>query len=279
MKILIEGLNKAISAQDKRYERTIAVTDFLNKRQFDLKSYARRFFICELLNLGNVILQIWITDVFLKGQFIRYGWDMMFATTREADPTNRVFPKLGKCTFRRFGASGDVQTYDNLCLLPINIVNEKFYMVIWLLYFVLLAVSLWAVFIRIMLMMFKELRFSYIQTYNKHIDEKYFRSVFSNNAYEYWFILYLLSCNLEPMHFRDVILSIDYFKDHQEYPKELIAWDLPLKKKLQNGYSKHSSFEKKSSQPEQELVVKIPDIDEVESVGRDVSNETTLERN
>ena len=73
MKILMEGLNKAILHQDKRYKRSIAVTDFLNKRQFDLQSYSKRFFICELLNLFNVILQIKLTDVFLKGQFIRYG--------------------------------------------------------------------------------------------------------------------------------------------------------------------------------------------------------------
>lgn len=108
MKLLMEDLNKVILKQDKRLTRSIAVTDFLKQRHFDLQSYAKRFFYCEILNLLNIILQIYITDVFLKGQFIRYGWDMMFARTREADPTNKVFPKLGKCTFRRFGASGTI---------------------------------------------------------------------------------------------------------------------------------------------------------------------------
>lgn len=275
MKLLIEGINKAIATRDKRYKRSIAVTEFLDKRKFDLKSYSRHFFICEIINLLNVIFQIYVTDVFLRGQFLRYGWDMMFATSKDVDPTNRVFPKMGKCTFRRFGASGDVQTYDNLCILPINIVNEKFYFVIWILFFIVLFVSFWAVFIRIMLMMFQDLRFHYIQTYNKHINEEYFRAVFRNSAYSYWFIIYLLSCNMEPMHFRDVILAINHFQDNQEFPENLIAYEWPVKKRHhQNG--KILKKEDKSN-----LVVQMPDNENreiVELEPRDISNDSTLER-
>ena len=161
----------------------------------------------------------------------------------------------------------------------------------------MLAISLWAVFIRIMLMLFKDLRFSYIQTYNKHIDEAYFRSVFSNSSYSYWFILYLLSCNLEPMHFRDVILAIDYYTKNQNLPEtkeNLIGWDLPLKKKLQNGYGKQSSFDEKNEKnekiPSGGLIVQIPPVeedeevvpvngDELEVVDRNISAVSTLERN
>lgn len=97
MKILIEGLNKTIVTQAKRYERSTAVTDFLNKHHFDLQTYARRFLICEILNLCIIIFNIYITDVFLRGQFLRYGWDMMFSKSKDLDPTNKVFPKLGMC--------------------------------------------------------------------------------------------------------------------------------------------------------------------------------------
>jgi len=279
MKLLIEGINKSMATQNKRFERSIAITLFLNKRRFDLKGYSRKFFICEIANLINIIIQIYITDLFLRGQFLHYGWDMMFNSKR-IDPTDKVFPKLGKCTFRRFGSSGDVQSYDSLCVLPLNIVNEKFYLVIWFLFFTVLAISFWAVFIRIMLMMFKELRFYYIQTYNKHINEEYFRSVFSNSSYSYWFILYLLSCNLEPMHFRDVILSINHFKENQEMPTELIGWDIPLKKRLaqQNGFKPKRASEEKSK-----LIVQMPseetnEITEIEVKERFPLNDSTLKR-
>jgi ABC-type phosphate/phosphonate transport system ATPase subunit len=32
---------------------------------------------------------------------------------------------MTKCTFHKFGASGDIETHDALCILPLNIFNEK----------------------------------------------------------------------------------------------------------------------------------------------------------
>ena len=41
---------------------------------------------------------------------------------------------MSKCTFKNFGPSGTIQTKDALCVLPINILNEKifYFMMIWL---------------------------------------------------------------------------------------------------------------------------------------------------
>ena len=41
------------------------------------------------------------------------------------DPMTRVFPRMTKCIYRKFGASGTIQTHDALCILPINVINEK----------------------------------------------------------------------------------------------------------------------------------------------------------
>jgi hypothetical protein len=37
----------------------------------------------------------------------------------------RVFPRMTKCIYKKFGASGTIQTHDALCILPINVINEK----------------------------------------------------------------------------------------------------------------------------------------------------------
>jgi hypothetical protein len=39
----------------------------------------------------------------------------------------RVFPRMTKCTFHKYGASGSLQRHDAQCVLPINIINEKIY--------------------------------------------------------------------------------------------------------------------------------------------------------
>ena len=45
---------------------------------------------------------------------------------------------MTKCTFHKFGPSGTVQTFDGLCVLPLNIINEKIYVFLWF-WFVTLA--------------------------------------------------------------------------------------------------------------------------------------------
>ena len=47
--------------------------------------------------------------------------------------------KVTKCTFHKYGASGTVQTIDGLCILPLNIINEKIYVFIWF-WFIFLAI-------------------------------------------------------------------------------------------------------------------------------------------
>lgn len=44
---------------------------------------------------------------------------------------DRVFPKVAKCTFHMSGASGSLETHDGLCVLPLNIFNEKIYIFLW----------------------------------------------------------------------------------------------------------------------------------------------------
>jgi hypothetical protein len=40
------------------------------------------------------------------------------------DPMSRIFPRVTKCTFNKFGPSGSIQRRDAMCVLPVNIINE-----------------------------------------------------------------------------------------------------------------------------------------------------------
>ena len=54
------------------------------------------------------------------------------------DPMAVVFPKVSKCTFHKYGPSGTVERHDGLCVLPLNIINEKIYIFLWF-WFILIA--------------------------------------------------------------------------------------------------------------------------------------------
>merc|ERR1711944_206021 len=98
-------------------------------------TYALRFFICEVLNFVNVLVQMYFIDFFLGGEFMTYGSDVLNYTGMESedrpDPMKTVFPKVTKCTFHKYGPSGTVEKKDGLCVLPLNIINEKIFIFIW----------------------------------------------------------------------------------------------------------------------------------------------------
>ena len=47
------------------------------------------------------------------------------------DPMSRVFPRMTKCIYTNHGPSGTKQIHDSLCMLPMNVINEKIYVFIW----------------------------------------------------------------------------------------------------------------------------------------------------
>ena len=76
-------------------------------------TYFMKFVFCEVLNLVNVLGQIYFTDLFLGFQFTQFGRDVLSQSeldlnTRE-DPMHRVFPKVAKVTL-------DIFDYTVLCV-------------------------------------------------------------------------------------------------------------------------------------------------------------------
>ncbi len=47
--------------------------------------------------------------------------------------------QVTKCTFHKYGPSGTVENKDGLCVLALNVINEKIYIFLWF-YFIILSV-------------------------------------------------------------------------------------------------------------------------------------------
>eukprot|EP00095_Tigriopus_kingsejongensis_P003667 snap_masked-scaffold11_size778918-processed-gene-3.9 protein:Tk03667 transcript:snap_masked-scaffold11_size778918-processed-gene-3.9-mRNA-1 annotation:"innexin 2" len=113
-----------------------------------IKKYTRYFWSyvsCEALATLNVIFQYCLMHIFLDGFFFRYGIKLW--SLSELDPEDRddvfsiIFPKVGKCTFEKVGPSGTIQHFDALCVLPVNVYNEKVYIFFWFWLSIVLALS------------------------------------------------------------------------------------------------------------------------------------------
>ena len=107
--------------------------------------WALKLLIAETIYFLNVIGNIYLMDIFLGGEFRTYGIQVIAKTRTHLimlhclvqvasmmqedpedrlDPMARIFPRVTKCTFKKFGPSGTLQTHDSLCVLPVNIINE-----------------------------------------------------------------------------------------------------------------------------------------------------------
>jgi hypothetical protein len=88
-----------------------------------------------MIYVSSQIGNIFFVDTFLGGAFLTYGTDVLkFSSMNQeerTDPMIEVFPRVTKCTFHKFGASGTIQKLDALCVLALNILNEKIYIFLW----------------------------------------------------------------------------------------------------------------------------------------------------
>ena len=70
---------------------------------------------------------MFLLDRFFDGTFITFGIEVISFADRDQedriDPMVYVFPRMTKCTFHKFGTSGEVEKHDALCILPLNIFN------------------------------------------------------------------------------------------------------------------------------------------------------------
>lgn len=166
---------------------------------------------CEVLNLVNVLFQMKLMDKFLGGQFYGYG---MHAFGDENDKLfDRVFPKMTKCDFHKFGPSGTMQTHDAMCVMALNIINEKIYAVLWFWFvLVLIPVSVAALLWRVV-----QYALHSRQSFNRfllreaspgaRLDPVDLSVIARQTTYSDWLFMYYLSGNMDGAVFRDLLHS------------------------------------------------------------------------
>jgi hypothetical protein len=108
----------------KRVDRLVKC--FIAKRSMN-NSYATNLISIEIVQLFNVGCQFYTTHFLLGRQFFDYGIQYF----NQENFTDTVFPKVAKCQFNRHGPGGDINNHDALCLLPLNILNEKLFLLLW----------------------------------------------------------------------------------------------------------------------------------------------------
>lgn len=150
--------------------------------------------------------QIFFTNWLLNKQFMYYG--LSYASNDEMNPLNLVFPKVTKCNYEIYGPSGSLQKRDAVCVLSLNFLNEKLFLVIWFWFMFLAVMSLLAFAYRIFIVLSTKMRAYLLISQTRCLDTGKFVSLAKQLSYGEFFVLYHIGNNVNPMIYRDLIFAI-----------------------------------------------------------------------
>lgn len=229
MERIIAGLNASTGTDE---EMTNLVNYLKERKMFksDSNIWAASFFFCEVLNFVNVVAQIFFTDVFLGGSFLNYGVEVLnwpsIETENRVDPMSRVFPRMTKCIFHKFGGSGTIQKFDAMCVLGMNIINEKVYIILWLWFVVLAIITGFWLIIRLFQLCSPSIRDRQIvlQAYGLRptgINSSLIKRFLESQSYSEWLILYHLALNMDKGKFGILMQKLtEEMPDEDEFQDE-----------------------------------------------------------
>ena len=218
VKMLVQDMNVPIVDGDTKKDRLKLLVDYFSVNRNNHEFYAIKFFFCEFLNFVNVVGQIYFMDFFLGGEFTQYGSDVIAMTEMadedRTDPMSRVFPKVTKCTFHKFGPSGTVEKFDGLCVLPLNIINEKIYVFLWFWFIIMSVVTGVQVVYRLITMFAGRLREILLKARARLAPIHEIESICRQSRLGDWFLLYQLGKNIDPLIFKEFVHEL--YKKYKE---------------------------------------------------------------
>jgi len=186
------------------------IASYLIDNSGKFHKYAYTLFSCQVLNLLVVAGQIVFIHYFLGGQFLTYGITVISNASSYFGHMETVFPKVTKCTMETFGVTGKIVKNAGICVLPINVVNEKIYL---FLYFWLIGLAGWTFFCvlyELALLSVPPLRRCFLRKRSRSVDRNYVREVLDNHATRYgdFIILRKLEENLESSQFQALFMAL-----------------------------------------------------------------------
>lgn len=174
--------------------------------------YVARYIFCEFLNFAVSVINMLALDVFLNGFWGKYM--KALATVPQYDwkdwnsMSSRVFPKIAKCQLFKFGGSGSRSSYDGLCMLPLNILNEKIFALLWCWFMVICLLAGINLVYRFVMIFNPSFRLQLLHSRARFIPRSYIRNAISDFSFGDWFVLFKVSRNINPILFRELMQEL-----------------------------------------------------------------------
>ncbi|XP_077532326.1 innexin shaking-B-like [Haemaphysalis longicornis] len=207
---IVAALDIRAAVTQNRAEVRSQMADFLVVSLNHNRCYLVKYLICELLSVLNVIVQAAFTDYVLGGSFLTYGWDLVRWHRSEGrefvSPAVMAFPRIAMCTFLKYGQSGTLENLEAICVLPLNILNEKLFAFLWFWYLLLLLLGVPAIAYRVLLLVSAPLRRRLLGW--RYPDSQRISAVVSSLSAGDVFLLSLVGQNVDSLVFSQLVAEL-----------------------------------------------------------------------
>ncbi|KAG8193877.1 hypothetical protein JTE90_011437 [Oedothorax gibbosus] len=209
---LMEGLRVAALRREEKEDKVEVVLDYLLTTWSKHDWYARRYLICQGLTIVNVLAQYLLLGLFFEENFITLGFRQLhyhFQTAKETSPLYKLFPLVTMCSFKAFGETGETQTTPAICIMPLNIVNKKIYLILWFWFLILIVLSLINIGLDISLHFRSNFRGYALRSKFQFVNTDVVQLLCAKGGVGDWLLLYLLGRNLDFIVFKEVMEKLN----------------------------------------------------------------------
>lgn len=190
-------------------KRVNTIVNFLKNRWRKDKCYCYKYFFCEFLCLFNVIGQMFLLDSVFNHDFLYYGVDAIkyyyYGPAIVQNPFHRIFPRVTSCTYHYFGEGGRIRKTSVLCVLAVNVINEKVFIFMWFWFVILIVLTLFALTFKLILFSSNYLRRMSLKFNFRSVNPRLFRFVIETGNSGDFLLIYLLGQNMDQTLFNDVV--------------------------------------------------------------------------
>jgi hypothetical protein len=193
-----------------------------------------------------VVGNIFFVDKFLGHTFLNYGTQVIeFSNTNQddrTDPMIAIFPRMTKCLFHTYGPSGTIQRHDALCILPLNILNEKIFIFLWFWFIILSVLSSLALLYSIAIALYPPIREAVLKRRFKFTVPGGVATIVAKTQVGDFFLLHLLGQNLCSSVFGDILKDLyTALTNISLYPKVAPSFEMTALTSEKDKYMKDTN--------------------------------------
>jgi len=127
---LLAKVSRELLTETPVEEQVGPLSDFLLSHRGWFNGAALKLLLCQAGCLLAALAQLYLLDQLLGNRFLALGVATLDpALLRRALST--TFPTVVMCTMSLFGPSGTLSTVSGICILPLNIIHDKIFLVLW----------------------------------------------------------------------------------------------------------------------------------------------------